>query len=79
MLSVAEIMTREPYTLGPDNSLAEARQLMAEHHIRHIPVVSGEASLIGLVSHRDLMAAADSTVLAEQRGETATENYEAIS
>ena len=79
MLSVAEIMTREPYTLGPENSLAEARQLMAEHHIRHIPVVSGEGCLIGLVSHRDLLAAADSTVLAEQRGVTATENYVAIS
>jgi CBS domain-containing protein len=79
MLSVAEIMTREPYTLGPDNSLAEARQLMAEHHIRHIPVVSGEDSLIGLVSHRDLLAAADSTVLGDQREATATENYVAIS
>ena len=36
MLSVAEIMTREPYTLGPDDTLVQARQLMAEHHIRHI-------------------------------------------
>jgi CBS domain-containing protein len=28
MLTVAEIMTREPYTLGPDDSLATARQLL---------------------------------------------------
>ena len=27
MLTVAEIMTREPYTLGPDDSLADARRL----------------------------------------------------
>ena len=29
MLTVAEIMTREPYSLGPDDTLANARQLMA--------------------------------------------------
>ena len=57
MLTVAEIMTREPYTLGPDDSLANARQLMAEHHIRHIPIVSPEGSLIGVVTQRDVLAA----------------------
>jgi len=63
MLTVAEMMTREPYTLGPDDSLATARELLAEHHIRHIPIVSAEGLLIGLVSQRDVLAAADSSVL----------------
>ncbi|MHA7817699.1 MAG: CBS domain-containing protein [Pseudohaliea sp.] len=62
MLSVAEIMTREPYTLGPDDTLADARGLMNAHHIRHIPVVSTEGTIIGLVSHRDVLAASDSTL-----------------
>tara|TARA_B100000287_G_scaffold371179_1_gene369081 strand:- start:5 stop:457 length:453 start_codon:yes stop_codon:yes gene_type:complete len=62
MLSVAEIMTREPYTLGPDDTLADARRLMNAHHIRHIPVVSAEHTIIGLVSHRDVLAASDSTL-----------------
>jgi CBS domain-containing protein len=57
MLTVAEIMTREPYTLGPDDSLADARELMAQHHIRHIPVVSAEGTLIGVVTQRDVLAA----------------------
>lgn len=57
MLSVEDIMTREPYTLGPDARLADALQLMTEHHIRHIPVLSGDGALIGLVSHRDTLAA----------------------
>lgn len=57
MLTVAEIMTREPYTLGPDDSLAGARKLMAEHHIRHIPVLSAEGTLIGVVTQRDVLAA----------------------
>ena len=66
MFTVAEIMTREPYSLGPDESLATARKIMAEHHIRHIPVVSDDGSLVGLVSQRDVLAAEDSTVLNEE-------------
>ncbi len=62
MLSVAEIMTREPYTLGPDDTLADARRLMNAHHIRHIPVVSGDETVVGVVSHRDVLAASDSTL-----------------
>lgn len=79
MLSVAEIMTREPYTLGPDDTLADARKLMAEHHIRHIPVVSGDSTLVGLISQRDVLAAEDSTVLNEEGGEGSRDSYVAIS
>jgi CBS domain-containing protein len=79
MLTVAEIMTREPYTLGPDDSLASARQMMAEHHIRHIPVLSSDGSLIGLVSQRDVLAAEDSTVLNEEGGPDSRDQYVAIS
>jgi CBS domain-containing membrane protein len=78
MLTVAEIMTREPYTLTPDNTLADARELLAQHHIRHIPVVSAEGSLIGLVSQRDVLAAADSSVVNRKDGES-RENYVALS
>ena len=78
MLTVAEIMTREPYTLGPDDNLATARSRMAEHHIRHIPIVSGEGSLIGLVSQRDVLAAADSNVVNEEPGGS-RERYVALS
>ena len=64
MLNVADIMTREPYTLGPDDSLTDARNLMALHHVRHVPVVSNDGTILGLVSHRDVLAASDSSVLA---------------
>lgn len=78
MLTVAEIMTREPYTLGPDDTLATARQLLAEHHIRHIPIVSSDGSLIGLVSQRDVLAASDTSVL-NREGGGSRENYVALS
>ena len=79
MLTVAEIMTREPYTLGPDDTLANARQMMAEHHIRHIPVVSAEGNLIGVVSQRDVLAAEDSTVINEEGGADSRDQYVAVS
>ena len=78
MLTVAEIMTREPYTLQPDDTLATARQLLAEHHIRHIPIVSADGSLLGLVSQRDVLAAGDTTVL-NREGGSSRENYVALS
>jgi CBS domain-containing protein len=79
MLTVADIMTREPYVLGPDNTLKDARQLMAEHHIRHIPILSGEGSLIGMVTQRDVLAAADSSVLNEAGGTGSRDDYVALS
>ena len=79
MLSVAEIMTSDPYTLGPDDSLADARKLMAEHHIRHIPIIDGDGRLVGLVSQRDVLAAADSSVLPDQAAHAAEERYVALS
>lgn len=79
MLSVAEIMTAQPYTLSPDDSLAKARELMAQHHIRHIPVVSGDGCLVGVVTQRDVLAAADSSVLPDQPAHQAEERYVALS
>jgi CBS domain-containing protein len=79
MLTVAEIMTREPYTLGPDDSLADARKLMAEHHIRHIPILAGDGSLVGLVSQRDVLAAEDSSLIRGAAGGDAPESYVALS
>ena len=79
MLSVAEIMTTQPYTLSPDDSLAEARRMMSEHHIRHIPVVSGNGLLVGVVSQRDVLAAADSSVLPDQAAHQQEERYVALS
>ena len=79
MFSIAEIMTRKPYTLGADDSLLDARRLMAEHHIRHIPVVSATGTLIGVVSQRDVLAAADSNLMRDQTGGDPRELYVALS
>jgi CBS domain-containing protein len=76
MLSVAEIMTREPYTLSTDDNLQSAIDLMREHHIRHIPILNASGSLVGLVSHRDVLAASDWETL---RGEARHRSSTAVS
>jgi acetoin utilization protein AcuB len=52
---VRDYMTRAPLTIGADRTLAEAHTLMRGHRVRHLPVMSSAGSLVGIVSHRDLM------------------------
>ena len=70
-LKVADIMTREVLTLTEDDTLADAQRLMQRGGIRHLPVLDGER-LVGLLTHRDLLAAsfsvfADVTAREEKR------------
>jgi len=59
---VADLMTADVVTIGPETSLAEAWQTMHHAHIRHLPVVDAHRVLVGLLTHRDLLAAAQSRV-----------------
>ncbi len=59
MMRVEELMTPHPHTLGPDHDLSDALALMAEKQIRHIPILA-QGQLVGLVSHRDALAASRS-------------------
>ncbi len=56
-VTLAEAMTRNPDTIGPDQPAREALEMMRRHGYRHLPVVDG-GELIGMVSVRDLYAAA---------------------
>jgi CBS domain-containing protein len=53
--SVGAVMTREVLTCGPPDTVAQLMHLMTEKRIRHIPVVDGEGTLIGLVSIGDVV------------------------
>lgn len=57
MFTISDLMTTHPHTLLRSNSLEDAKALMDEHGIRHIPIVDTDHSLIGLVTQRDLLAA----------------------
>jgi acetoin utilization protein AcuB len=53
MPTISRYMTRQPFTIGPDAKLSEARALMRDHGIRHLPVLDA-GKLIGIVSERDV-------------------------
>jgi CBS domain-containing protein len=55
--TLAEVMTPSPDTIGPDDTAAEALDMMRKRGYRHLPVVEG-GRLIGMVSVRDLYATA---------------------
>lgn len=57
---VREIMTSRPITVGPQETLQGALELMAMKRIRHLPVVDAKGQLAGLVTDRDLRRAAPS-------------------
>ena len=56
MMSINEIMTVNPITLGQNATLDEAGSLMREHRIRHVPIVGEDKELLGLITQRDLLA-----------------------
>lgn len=52
-MKVADVMTRDPLTLGAWESVGQADRLMAENNIRQIPVVQ-DRDLVGIVTDRDI-------------------------
>jgi acetoin utilization protein AcuB len=63
-----ERIQRKPITISPDASFFEARNLVHEKGIRHLPVVDKNNILVGIVTDRDIRQAApsDATLLSVQ-------------
>jgi acetoin utilization protein AcuB len=53
MSAIANYMTAGPHTIGREQSLTAAKQLMHKSHVRHLPVLHG-GKLVGVVSEREL-------------------------
>jgi acetoin utilization protein AcuB len=51
--SVQKYMTTSPHTIGTDQTLAHAHDILREHKIRHLPVLRG-GDLVGMLTDRDL-------------------------
>jgi CBS domain-containing protein len=52
---VEEIMISPPLTISPGCSVDEAMRIMTEHRVRHLPVVDGAGTVLGIVSIGDLV------------------------
>jgi len=57
MQLISEIMTPDVATLGPDETIQRAAQLMDELNVGSIPVFEGER-LVGMVTDRDIVVRA---------------------
>jgi acetoin utilization protein AcuB len=55
MTTVADYMTPGPHTIGREQSLVAAKQMMQKIHARHLPVLHG-GKLVGVLSDRELAA-----------------------
>lgn len=62
MKTVADIMTRNVISIQANDNLHNARMLLKEHNIRHLPVVNEQGSYAGLLMQRDLLNTAFNVV-----------------
>jgi len=53
MPSVKTVMSPFPYSVDAESSVAEAREFMRAHQIRHLPVTA-RGELAGMISDRDI-------------------------
>jgi acetoin utilization protein AcuB len=52
-LKVVDVMTRNPLSMTPEETVGQADELMAANKIRQLPVVEG-AALLGIITDRDI-------------------------
>lgn len=51
---VSDVMTPNPITISPDDSIEHCMQIMTDRHIRHLPIVHNQQT-IGMVSIGDVV------------------------
>jgi acetoin utilization protein AcuB len=54
-----QLMSQHPLTVGYEDGMQKASELMLEHHYRHLPVVDRMGEVIGILSDRDVQRAMD--------------------
>lgn len=55
-VNAADLMTRPPVTIGPDEPVAHAARLMYNRRVKRLPVTSGDGKLIGIVTRSDVLS-----------------------
>lgn len=68
---IADVMTSKVITVETDQKIEECMQIMADKHIRHLPV-NQNGELVGIISINDIVAA----IIREQKNHIQSlENY----
>ena len=66
-VSLRDVMSTDVVTVDPDTTLKQAAEIMFQKWFRHLPVVTGEGRVVGIISLRDLL-----TLVAEGMEEPTT-------
>jgi acetoin utilization protein AcuB len=53
-LQVKDIMTRDPVTVSLEDTVEHAAQIMLDHTISGLPVVSGQGGVVGIITQSDI-------------------------
>lgn len=56
-------MQKKVLTVGKETGVLEAKKLMSDNHIRHLPVIDESDKLVGIVTDRDIRSASPSIAL----------------
>jgi CBS domain-containing protein len=54
-MNASDVMVCEVVTVGPEEAVSKAVQLLVDHDISALPVVDGERRVIGILSEADLL------------------------
>jgi CBS domain-containing protein len=54
-VKLADVATNGVVTLSPDAAVTDAIAAMAERHVDSVPVVDGDAHLVGIVTRTDVL------------------------
>ena len=69
-LAVADVMTVDPVTVGVDDTVETAGQLLAMYRVSGLPVVDGVGQLVGVLSRTDLLLEGGPALTQILRGRT---------
>lgn len=58
-VSAEEVITGEIYSVAPEDDVKKALQVMQEHQVRRLPVISEEGGLEGMLSMNDVVLKAE--------------------
>ena len=52
-MKTAEIMTKQVYTIGPEQTLKDSAQILKEHHVNGLVVLNGQ-TIVGVITKTDI-------------------------
>ncbi|MHC5039007.1 MAG: CBS domain-containing protein [Planctomycetota bacterium] len=58
---IRDFMTPEPWTISPERSIKDAKEMMLIHKVRRLPVAKG-GTLVGIITKEDILAASPSVL-----------------